>query len=97
MSYSSITNPNYEFYLYQNEIEEREQKLIIPVEQNEIYNTVKNYCLTHDLSDTLYHIIEYPGDPIYDNVMYFLECHNCEDLVAGLPEEDVSRAFTWEE
>ena len=97
MSYTDVTDPEHEFYLYQNEIEKREQKLIIPVDENEIYNTVKNYCLIHDLSDVLYHIMEYPGDPVYDNILYFLESHDCESLIAGIPQQDVSKAFTWEE
>lgn len=82
LEYINFEDPEYDFYIYESEIEKREQKLIIPYTQNHIYNQVKEYVLAHShddysssipsLSEALYHMIEYPTS-IYDNLVYFSE------------------------
>lgn len=47
-------------YLYKSEINYREERLLIPVKDNEIYQKVKKYALALDLTDLLYFLIEYP-------------------------------------
>ena len=94
-------NPDYEFYDYERYIEEREKKLIIPVEENYIYYITKQYCLEHDLSDVLYHIIEYDY-VIYDNILYFTELKGQESFLYNIlqpfpTEQELVDAFTWQD
>lgn len=46
--------------LYLEEIHEREERLLLPVDKNETYQKIKTYALKNGLTDQLYHILEYP-------------------------------------
>lgn len=101
LDYVDFNRPDYEFYLYESQIEEREQKLIIPLENNYIYQAIKDYCLTHDLFEVLYHMIEYPNQ-LFDNLLYFSEINNTttsflyDILDDSITEQDIVDAFNWQ-
>ena len=100
-----LDNSEYEFYLYEPEIEAREKRLIIPIEQNEIYKNIKDYCLKNDLSDELYHINEYPDGLTFEDILYTLTPVGDSDLshsalykildLSVISEQDVINALIW--
>lgn len=47
-------------YVYESDINSREQRLLLPVDQNETYQKIKTYALKNELTDQLYHLLEYP-------------------------------------
>lgn len=102
LEHVNFDDATYDFYQYEAYIEEREAKLVVPYEQNIIYQTIKNYCLEHDLSVTFYAMIEYPGEPIFDNLIYFSKDKNehsflYDILPDNLTEQDIVTAMTWYE
>ena len=47
-------------YVYEPEINSREQRLLLPADQNETYQKIKTYALKNELTDQLYRLLEYP-------------------------------------
>ena len=47
-------------YEYEQEIKDREEKLLLPVETNETYRKIRAYAIKNELTDQLYHLLEYP-------------------------------------
>ena len=98
LSYRDVTDPEYEFYDYQNDIERFESKLYIPVEQNEIYRTVKEYCLQHDYYLELLRMLEYPTQA-FDTYQYYTEINGQPSFLFDIldfsiiTKDDVVEAF----
>ena len=47
-------------YEYEQEIKDREEKLLLPVETNETYRKIRAYAIKNKLTTQLYHLLEYP-------------------------------------
>lgn len=47
-------------YVYEPEINNREQRLLLPANKNETYQKIKTYALKNELTDQLYRLLEYP-------------------------------------
>lgn len=47
-------------YEYEQDIKDREEKLLLPVETNETYRKIRAYAIKNELTDQLYHLLEYP-------------------------------------
>lgn len=47
-------------YEYEQEINAREEKLLLPVETNETYRKIRAYAIKNKLTTQLYHLLEYP-------------------------------------
>ncbi len=47
-------------YKYEPEIKVREEKLLLPVDNNETYRKIRAYAIKNELTDQLYHLLEYP-------------------------------------
>lgn len=47
-------------YEYEQEIKDREEKLLLPVDNNEIYRKIRAYAIKNELTTQLYHLLEYP-------------------------------------
>ena len=47
-------------YEYEQDIKDREKKLLLPVETNEIYRKIRAYAIKNNLTTHLYHLLEYP-------------------------------------
>ena len=47
-------------YEYEQEIKDREEKLLLPVETNETYRKIRAYAIKNELTTQLYHLLEYP-------------------------------------
>jgi hypothetical protein len=63
---------------------------MIPLEKNNIYNIVKNYCLLNNLSEHFYHMTAYPLI-YFDNLTYYLETKfsSDDDRAASNPHPDL--------
>ena len=103
LDYVNFDDEEYEFYLYESTIENREKRLTIPIEQNSIYQAIKNYCLEHDISDKLYDMLQYPDETI-ENIMYYSEDKNGHSFLTDLFGDDdtidktnIVNALHWEE
>lgn len=47
-------------YEYEQDIKDREEKLLLPVETNETYRKIRAYAIKNKLTTQLYHLLEYP-------------------------------------
>lgn len=47
-------------YEYEQDIKDREEKLLLPVETNETYRKIRAYAIKNNLTTHLYHLLEYP-------------------------------------
>lgn len=47
-------------YEYEQDIKDREEKLLLPVETNETYRKIRAYAIKNNLTTQLYHLLEYP-------------------------------------
>lgn len=47
-------------YEYEQELTDREERLLLPVEQNETYRKIRAYAIKNNLTTQLYRLLEYP-------------------------------------
>lgn len=47
-------------YEYEQDIKDREEKLLLPEENNETYRKIRAYAIKNNLTAHLYHLLEYP-------------------------------------
>lgn len=95
-----------DIYIYQTEIEEREEKLLKPHITNETYRKIKAYALKNDLTEMLYSLIERPQF-CYDNVSQSVEDQLLRPALGTPPYneytynqeelDDLTESLSWQE
>lgn len=91
-------------YEYEQEIKDREEKLLLPVDNNEIYRKIRAYAIKNELTTQLYHLLEYPHFDL-DTITQEVEDELLRPALGSsldyefepLELEELTKCLSWEE
>lgn len=91
-------------YEYEQEIKDREEKLLLPVDNNEIYRKIRAYAIKNELTTQLYHLLEYPHfdldaitQEVEDELLRPALGSSLDYEFEPLELEELTKCLSWEE